>query len=100
MVQRKLLEQLGRRGALEVTARLASALIRIGDLAPAGFPHSALLPLVEVLLRWLSTQPLQPFRCVCLVLAAPASVCIRIGNFACGGFSHSALLPLVEVLLR
>ena len=62
MVQHRLLEQLGRRGALEVTARLASALQRIGPLAPGGLSQSALLPLADVLLAWLATQPLQLFR--------------------------------------
>ena len=61
-VQRRLLEQLGRRAALEVLTRLVDGLQHVGDLAPEGLAHSALLPLADVLLRWFAAQQLDTFR--------------------------------------
>ena len=52
MVQLRLVEGLGRQTIMEVTTRLARGLTRMGELAPGGFSDSALLPFVDLLLRW------------------------------------------------
>ena len=52
MVQLRLVESLGKLAIMELTIRLASGLTRMGELTPGGFADSALLPFVDMLLRW------------------------------------------------
>ena len=52
MVQLRLVEGLAQLTIMEITIRLASGLTRMGELTPGGFSDSALLPFVDLLLRW------------------------------------------------
>ena len=53
MVQLRLVEGLGRSTIMEVTACLGGGLTSLGELTPGGLAESALLPFVDLLLRWM-----------------------------------------------